>query len=80
MAVEKRIKQISGITERANEVFNSMNLNKKPVQKENMRQYSVKLRANEKVQFDKIFEELGLDSFSTGVRFALAEFKRNHSL
>ena len=78
MAVEKRPKQISNITERANEVFDSMNLNKQPVAKENMKQYSVKLRPEEKMEFDKMFETLGLNNFSTGVRFALAEFKRNH--
>lgn len=76
--MKKMIKN-SDVSDRATEVFDSLNLNKQPVPKENMIQYSIKLRLEEKTELDILFNSLGLNSFSNGVRFALAEFKRNHS-
>lgn len=79
MAVEKKAKKTSDVSDRAKQVFDSLNLNKKPASKEIMTQYSIKIHVEDRLELDRIFSALGLNSFSNGVRFALAEFKRNHS-
>lgn len=77
MAVMK--KRDSNISNRTQELVDTLNLNKQPsILKKDLTQYSIKLYPQERAELDKIFSHLGLNSFSNGVRFALTEFKRNH--
>lgn len=72
----KRVKS-DGVTEHAEKVFNNLNLSKgnKP---DTMKMVSFKMYEVEKAELNRIFQNLGL-TFSSGLRFALTEFKRNHS-
>jgi antitoxin component of RelBE/YafQ-DinJ toxin-antitoxin module len=72
MAV-KRIKSDTG--EHAERIFNNLNITNKA---ETMKMVSFKMLTAEKQELKEIFKELGL-TFSSGLRFALTEFKRNHS-
>jgi arsenate reductase-like glutaredoxin family protein len=69
------VKRISDTYQHAEKVFDNLNLNNKT---ETMKMVSFKMLTAEKQELKDIFKELGL-TFSSGLRFALTEFKRNHS-
>lgn len=74
----KRIDTESGAEKKAREVFDNLNQSKSGKQNSRMVQYSIKLYPEERIELQNVFSSLGL-TFSSGIRFALAEFKRNHS-
>jgi hypothetical protein len=63
----------------ADEVFNKLNQRvENSTEKERMKTVSFQIRPSDYEELRKIFEGLGL-SVGSGLRFALTEFKRNHT-
>lgn len=60
------------------DVFQMVNDNRSGGKKSKMIQRTIKIRPEEMEELKELFDEMGLE-VNVGIRFALREFKRNHS-
>ena len=72
-------KKDSDATDYAKSVVDKLNQSKTGQRPTNMKPVIFNIHPEERRELKKMFSEMGITSFASGIRIALTEFKRNHN-